>query len=102
MSLSIICSLLVWLDLSPWDGDWSSIQHQLCLYAKGKKPKSRVFKIILTEFVYAIWLDSHTFQQHRHDLNGILHEVVQKPVCRALLDKKLKSYCNSMLDYPRV
>lgn len=52
-----------WIGLIKWYGrnvagrTWPQMVAELCKQVKGKKPSNRIWKALVTEFVYGVWLE---------------------------------------------
>ncbi|KAL6552332.1 hypothetical protein OROHE_007696 [Orobanche hederae] len=93
-----------WEDLLSWLGmhhqviSWSSEMQFLYVKTKGKTPLARVLKVMLSEFMYAVWGERNRriFENVREDMQRIKKQIIYITICRCLPIPSLTKFCNSM------
>lgn len=95
-------ALLHWFGMPLIHGDWHDLLPQLVACTKGDRAGPRLLKVLITEFVYALWIERNRriFMDGVEDMQRILRSVVQKAIGRCLVNSKLVPLCRSYMGYP--
>lgn len=95
-------SLLAWLGRRAYVGNLRVEMPSICNDVKGKNVTHRFYKVLLTEFIYVIWIEQNRriFHGVAADLQCLLRQVAQVSVCHCSLQQKMQALCSSISDYP--
>lgn len=97
-------SLMSWFGNATVCSSWGDMVHSLCNQVKGKSPRNRVWKAVIAEFVYDIWIarNKSAFKGKKYGMNAILRGAGRRAFGRCMWDIKLQKFCESVKDYPSI
>lgn len=87
--------LLQWMGTSRNAYGWHRKIEVLTTAVKGKKEGSRILKMLVAEFVYAVWIEQNMriFQDVRKTMDQLVRKVVFAVICRSAMHPKLAQFC---------